>query len=594
MNKRYAKSKSKKTIKKLSPEERQFRREQNAHKKAIRSILYNIGFSRVPDVADHTFEYDQIKTELDDAFVLDNLLLIVEYTIGKPHEHLKNKSIIYERVNSDASAFLSFLKGGSVLGLKTAIDNMLEKGYLENEIVLKIAYASKQDVGIDDKSAFERTKVAFLDYPIVQYFSVISKTIKRSCRNEFLAFLQIDPYTIGQERYRLGRRDSFTAQILPDSRSSMNRGYYVVSLYISPEELLKRAYVLRNDSWRGEENADLYQRLLEPSKIRSMRKYLAGNGYVYVNNIIVTLDTNYVTLYDKDNKQLKLDRNGLVCLDGRNSELAFIEIEDRPSIIGIIDGQHRVFSYHEGDDNEEKKISSLRKKHGLLVTGVLFPPNIRLQEKRRFEANLFLEINSKQQSPKADLKQKIAELLEPCSSTSIARKVINRLNGSGPLAGFFENHFYEQNKIKTASIISYGLKPLIKLGGSDSLFSIWNDSEKNMLLNDITDDIVLSRYIDYCSKTIREAFLSLKKVLGTDVWTTHMKDGSGILSVVFINGVLNLIRLCAESGMSCDMAFFDNAFSNLQDTSFIKEYHSSQYRKLGERLFMVCVGGKEK
>lgn len=577
-----ASKRAKKTRKKkLSQEEIKFRREQRNHKNSIRSILRNIGFERIPDVSDHHFEFRGIKTELDDAFMLDNLLLLVEYTIGDPHTHLKNKSLFYERLNADKNGFINELNNGLIAGLKSAIDTIELAGYSRSEVYVKVVYASKKEVSYDDKNTFSRLGICFFDFSIVQYFSVIAKTIKRSGRFEFLAFLDIDPRKIGPDSLDPEKKGTFSAQILPESRSSMRSGYLVISFYISPDELLKRAFVLRDDSWRSAENANLYQRLLDPGKIKSMRKYLSGTNYVYVNNIIATLDASYVTLYDNEGKRLDVSNNGM----GSSVELARIEIQECPNIIVIIDGQHRVFSYHEGDDLEESTIVSLRKRHNLLVTGILFPADTSPQEKRRFEAKLFLEINSKQQAPKSDLKQKIAELLEPLSPISIARKIILKLNQSGPLADVFEKHFYEQDKIKTASIISYGLKPLIKFNGNDSLYSVWDDSDKNRLISGEQYDEVLNRYIEYSSSIIRNAFIALKQALDKERWAVAQGDNQGILSVVLINSILNLIRLCLENGRPCTQESFFQGFSKIEDISFIKEFHSSQYRKLGERLF---------
>jgi hypothetical protein len=92
--------------------------------------------------------------------------------------------------------------------------------------------------------------------------------------------------------------------------------------------------------------------------------------------------------------------------------------------IGLIDGQHRVFSYYEGG-RDEAKISVLRVQQNLLVTGVIYPSNISRAERSKFEATLFLEINATQTNAKSDLKQAIGVLLQPFSQDSIARRIVN-------------------------------------------------------------------------------------------------------------------------------------------------------------------------
>lgn len=64
--------------------------------------------------------------------------------------------------------------------------------------------------------------------------------------------------------------------------------------------------------------------------------------------------------------------------------------------------------------------------------------NISDRDKVKFEAALFLEINSNQAKAKSDLKQSIGLILTPYTVESIARAVVNKLNADGPLQGFFE------------------------------------------------------------------------------------------------------------------------------------------------------------
>ena len=59
--------------------------------------------------------------------------------------------------------------------------------------------------------------------------------------------------------------------------------------------------------------------------------------------------------------------------------------------------------------------------------------------------------------------QEIELMINPISSVSIAKKIIEKLNESGPLSNLLEKYWYEKGKLKTASIVSFGLKPLIKI-----------------------------------------------------------------------------------------------------------------------------------
>lgn len=584
MSKKNTSTSKRKKRKRLSPDERAQRKAQSLHKKEIRDILKNIGFQRIQNVDGRNFIYDSRSTEIDDIFVYQNVILLMEYTIGAPHDHLLKKKIFYDKVNSDKKAFIEFIHNGNILpSFKVAIQSILTE-YTLSEIELQIVYASKKIVDDSLKKLFPQNNISFFDYPIVKYFTIISKAIKKTTKYEFFDFLRINIHKIGENRLT-EQNAIFCGQILPESKSSLDRGYKIITFYIDAESLLRRIYVLRNDSWRNSENSDLYQRLIIPKKIRSMRQYLNSDNHVFVNNIIATLTPKSIELLDSHEKRLTIEDNGDISLEEEKAQPTKIEIKDQPNIIGIIDGQHRIYAYHEGDDEYEKKIGKLRKNQNLLVTGILFPKSISDEQKRRFEAKLFLEINANQQGASPALKQTIAEIIAPTSSIAIAKYIINKLNLSGPLQNIFECHWYETQKIKTASIISYGLKPLIKLSGEDSIYTIWtNKNKENLLMNDI-DDTLLTEYKDFCVTSIRDIFIALKNVVPNEQWSIYKKGTDNLLNVTTINGILNCLRLLIENKKPIDLEYYQLKFSKINNFNIFRNYKSSQYRQLGEHLY---------
>jgi hypothetical protein len=148
--------------------------------------------------------------------------------------------------------------------------------------------------------------------------------------------------------------------------------------------------------------------------------------------------------------------------------------------IGLVDGQHRVYSYYEGGANEDK-IRKLRIQQNLLATGIIYPISATASEKTKFEAKLFLEINANQTNAKSDVKQTIGLLLNPYSPESIAKDVVNRLNDQGPLSDQFERYFYEKGKLKTTSVVRYGIRHVVKPTGDDSLYETWPNRRKSRL-----------------------------------------------------------------------------------------------------------------
>jgi DGQHR domain-containing protein len=289
--------------------------------------------------------------------------------------------------------------------------------------------------------------VTFFDYHIVQYFKSLTKSIKKSSKYEFMEFIEIPFEEFGENIKSSSSRtpQTFKGNILPEEKSKFDEGYKIVSFYIDAESLLRRSFVLRQNGWRDIENVGHYQRMLETSKISSMRRYLSDKNRVFINNIIATISTNKIKLYDKDNNHLNIGADGQF-IDGSTTEISptRIEIDDSCNIIGLIDGQHRTYAYHEGDDQFESKISELRVVQNLLVTGILFPENETEIKRLKFEANLFLEINSNQKNVPSQIRQEIELMISPFSAVAIGKRILSGLNKSGPLGNMIEQYWYEK------------------------------------------------------------------------------------------------------------------------------------------------------
>ena len=582
------KKKTKQKVKKLTEQEK----EQRFQVREISTVLKNIGFNKIPYIDGKHFEYEGRSSEMDDIFVYENIILITEYTIGHPKEHLLSKNYFYEKISNNKRNFLDFLLTEEKLkSFKQYYNSHIEGNYSKNQIQIKILYCSKQDVSDEHKNLVS-PEVIFFDYHIVKYFESLSKAIKRSSKYEFLEFLKIPFVNVGENIIKSSNvtTQKFFGHILPEEKSSFKEGYKIVSFYIDASSLLRRAYVLRQNGWRDKDNIGHYQRMLVSKKVLSMRRYLSDKKRVFINNIITSIDTSKIKLYDKDNKELKINKSGeFVNSDSFAVIPTSIVIDDETNIIGLIDGQHRTFAYHEGDDSYESEISKIRGIQNLLVTGILFPSNETNTKKLIFEANLFLEINSNQSNASSQVTQEIELMINPLSPVAISKKVLEGLNKSGPLNKLIEQYWYEKNKLKTTSIVSYGLKPLLKIEdvkSKDSIFSIWSNSEKNKLkVKDNEEHDLLQEYISFSVEQIRELLRAFKDILNNDKWHSPNKSNpNGILSVTFINGVLNTLRLLIENNKTSDVTVYKEKLKNLNSFPF-KNYKSSQYRKMGQDMY---------
>jgi DGQHR domain-containing protein len=583
-------SKKRKTTrrKKLTPQEK----EQRFQEKEIRTILKNIGFDRLQYIDGKEFIYDGRTSEMDDIFINENIILITEYTIASdPGTHLLKKKVFYDNINNDKRAFIEFLLSEDKLkSFQKYHEENIKDNYSKNQLRVQILYCSKNSVSDEHKNNIEN--VVFFDYHIVQYFKSLTKVIKRSSKYEFLDFIKISFNDFGSniKKSSFGNTNKFSGHILPEEKSSFEEGYKIVSFYIDAESLLKRSFVLRQNGWREIENIGHYQRMFEAKKITSMRRYLADKNRVFINNIISTISVEKIKLYDDENNELIVNENGQFVGDNATEVTpTLIEINDECNIIGLIDGQHRTYAYHEGDDSFESKISDLRTIQNLLVTGILFPKNISKQARLKFEANLFLEINSNQTNVRSQLKQEIELMISPFSSIAIGKRILSGLNKSGPLNNLIEQYWYEKGKIKTSSIVSFGLRPLIKIEdvkAQDSIFVIWDNKDKQKLkVKNNSEFDLLEEYIDFSVEKIRDLLIALKINLADEKWKTYSPSTpKGLLTVTFVNGILNVLRLLIENNKINDIEGYKDKLKNIDNYDF-KKFKSSQYRKMGQDIY---------
>lgn len=577
--------------KRLSAEELAFRKEQRDQKKEIRDIMKRIGFMRLVGVDGTEFVYKERKSEIDDIFVCENVIILTEYTVGEPH--LLKKSLIYNLINENVGDFVKFIIDNNVYNdFSNYYKAQIYPKYTINQLQLRILYCSKKSISQEHKDVVKG--VSYFDYHIVKYFKSLTSVIKLSARYEFLEFLNIKEYDFGDNilSSTTGTTNCFSGHILPEEKSSFREGYKIISFYIDAESLLKRAYVLRQEGWRKKENVGYYQRMFDAKKIISMRKYLADQKRVFINNIIATVSENDIKLFADQAKrqEILIDDDGKFVNSNTHTNItpAFIDIQNKCNIIGIVDGQHRTYAYHEGDDIYESKISHLRKIQNLLVTGIIFPKNESREKRLKFEANLFLEINANQKKVEQRIQQEIQMQTMPFSNVAIGKCILNILNEHGPLVNLIEIYTFEKGKIRTSSIVSFGLKPLIKMDmfKNDTFYRIWDNDKKRNLLNPESQDYsLLNEYTKFCAYKISEVLSAFKACLDSTMWKPYnAKTSTGILTVTFINGVLNLIRLLIENNKLSDIETYRRQLYSINDFD-LKQYKSSQYRRMGEDLY---------
>lgn len=549
---------------------------QRALTRGIRKLFGDLGFHRIKTDGKQ-IQFNGRSGELDDIFVYDNTVIIAEYTTESGTEHLLKKKPLYDLILDDPIAFLKYA-ASQYPSFLTHIQGLAAHGFLEEHFRIRIVYAPSSAPSVELTNVCPRFH--FLYGATIKYFQALASTIECSGRNEFFKFLGLEFEEIGEAIFKGGSDvPAYQGYLLPEGNSSYPKGFKIVSFYADPENLIAKSYVLRRDGWRDDDH--LYQRILIGKKIRAMRRYLATENRVFVNNVIVTLPdgTKLNDINDK-NSNLEADKLGKV-------RPVTVMIAPGFDTIGVVDGQHRIFCYHEGRDKEEASIKALRKRQNLLVTGIIYPQGYSDHQRRIFEARLFLEINDNQARARSALKQDIEVIIRPTSTIAIAKRVMQRLGKHGPYRDRLQtNYFDPPTKIKTSSIVSYGLRPIVKLDGEDSLFHAWQNPHKEKLKEGGVDVAVelIDKYVEYCAEKLSEFMLEVKLKMSQASWDLDAKPRSPLLSTTAINGMIVCMRRIISAGLPLTAESHKTRLKNVTDLDF-SSFKSSQWQRLGTELF---------
>jgi DGQHR domain-containing protein len=563
---------------KLSAAEKAANKARRDHIRRVRVTLKNLGFLRYPELADKAFTFDGQQGDYDDVFSYENVVITLEYTSTRESsrigDHLRKKKVLYDKIDAGSAEFLKLLRD-----LSPALDTSLS-AYHDSQVEYATLYASLYD--FDQSHRQNIPNPVYLDYPALRYFQSVGEAIEKSGLPEFLNFVGIPPDRLGKAGV-LGvslPSHTYRGSALPEAHSGYPTGYKVVTFYADPRSLLERAYVLRRAGWRESDN--LYQRMVSKVKISSIRAYLRATGRVFVNNVVVTLpaDTEILDAESRVVDPAKINRTTPVG----------IRLPQRPDSVGLVDGQHRVFAYYEGV-KDEAFIAGLRSQQNLLVTGIIAPPSLSTLAKEQFEARLFLEINSNQTSAKSDLKHAITLVLDPYAPSSIATRVLNGLASRGPLAGKIERYFFDENRIKTTSVVSYGLQALVRIDGDESLFKIWREPRKELLRVRSDGDHLglLHDYVEFCTVKINDFLSGIRDNFPPNRWTADKKISDRVLTTTTLNAFLILMRICIRNKKPIGQGAISPKLTSIKTFDWTK-FHSSQYARAAQELYDQMLG----
>lgn len=558
----------------ISPLEIKKKKRQKLLHSSIVKIFKQMGFEYI-NTNDIHKEFGGMKSEIDDVFVFENLILICEETISdSDRDHLRKKSIYFKGIQDNKGEFLEWLT-------KLEPDRFKKfENYSVSRYKIFYIYSSDNLFADDVKELFPDFK--FIGINDIKYFLRISSCLKFTARNELYKFLGLDLSDIGHPSSSAESRYIDSAVIIPESSSGFPEGIHVISFVMKAKDLMDCSYVFRKDNW--ENKIAYYQRLIEASKVGSIRKYLAIKKRTFIDNIIVSLPETVAFQNTNDNRS-DVDICNLDSIQNLR-----IKIPYKINSIGVIDGQHRIFGHYEGNDSYESEIAKLRSKRHLLVTGLYYDPSkFGESEKRKFESELFLQINNEQKKVGKAVLHYIRAFQEPYSATGVANSVLELLNRRDPFLNLFILSPLNKVGVKTPTIIQYGLHDLVEINpNKETLFKYWKNPNKNLIVgvqkSTTETEGVLEEYLRFSTTSLSVYFSAIKSLFSSH-WTLDNK--SRLLTVTSIIAFLKAYQKSLEvySGEKT-FDFYSNKLKKLS-VDFNKNgfpFVSSQWPKFTELI----------
>ena len=320
--------------------------------------LYNLGYRYLNQNDKFYLPYGKSpeeKKQIDVFAVGENTVLIIECKSAEEQKKGQGFKEEFELLSQRLDGF------------RKAITQIFGEGYR-----VKYIFATRNlrfdPEGVDIKT-LKKTNSFHYNDNTYKYTSALINKYKGAARYQFMGLLfkneiiNIDKIEIPALKGKMG-----------------NKTYYMFS--IEPHLLLKMGFVLH----RVRANEDVlptYQRLLVPSRLNGITKFIDKGGY-FPNSLIINFNTT---------KNLKLEFESASKKKDSNSRFGTLKIPNAFAIAYIIDGQHRLYGYA----NSNYKVSNT-------VPVVAF---IDLTPREQLE--IFMDINENQKAVPSSLRITLAE-----------------------------------------------------------------------------------------------------------------------------------------------------------------------------------------
>ena len=335
-------------------------RRQKAHyvrlEERVWVLLYKMGFTHLSSESGATLVLepkadDSPKTKIDVVGLDDQIALAIEC---KSSEQLSKRPQFQEELGKFALIRERF----------AAAVNSQSSKHAKRHVVLAMCL-SNVVLSENDKKRAKDHKIVLLDDHDLEYYEKLVKHTGVAARYQLFCEM-------------LPRRPVQGLEIrLPAIRTKIG-GSWCYSFCISPAYLLKIAYVSHRLKGSGAD-IDTYQRMVSKRRLDRIREYISDGG-IFPTNIVINLDKKSLiwNRMGQDEKSECGDEGGTI---------GWLTIRPSYKSAWIIDGQHRLYAYS-GHKRAEKAVLPV------LAFADLKPSK---------QANLFVEINSKQKAVRQSL-----------------------------------------------------------------------------------------------------------------------------------------------------------------------------------------------
>ena len=271
--------------------------------------FYNLGYRTLNFDENFVLPFsknDEDKKQIDIIAVNDETILLVEC---KSSEKLKKAPSFKDEFD---------VLGHRIDGFKKAL-----KQIFGADKKIKYVFATRNlrmNTDSEDMKRLDNTNSLYYNNNTFDYVNNLIKNYKNASFYQFLGLvfkneiINLNKIEIPAVNGKMGKKD-----------------YYMFS--IEPSLLLKMGFILHRTR-ANESEFPTYQRLLVPSRLKGITKFIDDGGY-FPNSIIINFNT-------KKNK-IKFEPHSKS--SSSNSRTGMLKIPNAYGIAYIIDGQHRVYGY---------------------------------------------------------------------------------------------------------------------------------------------------------------------------------------------------------------------------------------------------------